>query len=259
MNIVLRFSAAALSLAAGAAGPSVHAGEQTTWKAPTACPLLDKGWRALRFDGKNGNDVRCGADRLSISSFGGVSLDYIAPPQAVTQATQLSWTWTVTQSGGPASLTQKGSDDRDLALLVAFKFKPDEAGLLERMTRPFLKSGADEPAPGRVIAYTWAGGQAVERADAKTGDGAGGDAPATEPSAAPEVHNSPYGGARHRIRVLRRGPGGPFAEMVDLAGDHARFFGPGPYEIQYIAVVADTDARRAPSEAEIGGIMLSAP
>ena len=238
MRVAWFFTLSWLVFSPLSAGESVAA----DWRAPIRCPLETAGWFAVEFEGRAQNRLACGQNTLRISSEASISLHYIEPPAPVRMARKLSWEWRVARSGGPSDLTDDGADDRDIALLVAFRYDSDSATALERALRPWVEWRSGEEAPGRVIAYTWAGG-GPDRSGAQ--------------DAAPPMLESPHGGAAHRIRVLRRGPGPWMREEIDLRRDHARAFGSDRFEIQYIAVASDTDDLGGAAQAEIRALRLS--
>lgn len=201
----------------------------------------------MRFEGRAANTLNCVGGALGIGSHGSVSLHHIRPPANHARGSRLAWEWRVTRSGGVSDLSERGGDDRNLAVLVAFRYDPEAASFKERLLRPLIEAREGEDAPGRVLAYTWAGGT-----------GAGGQA-AGEASSGPPMRRmieSPFGGAAHRILVLRRGPGPWAREEIDLARDYRAAFGAGGYEIQHIAIAADTDDLGGEVEAQIRNLVL---
>lgn len=227
------------------------------WTAPFDCPLAKAGWRAERFEGRARNQVVCEDGGLRILSNNSVSLHHIAPPRGLSAARRLSWEWRVEQSGGSADLTRKGQDDRNIAVLVAFRYDPEHASLQERLLRPLIEARRGADAPGRVLAYTWAGPRVrserrERRAATETTSG-------RDMGKAPPMLRSPFGGAAHRIIVLQRGAGDWRGESVDLANDYRRAFGDEGYEIQSIAIAADTDDQGGAAHAAIRALRLERP
>ncbi|MEM9724383.1 MAG: DUF3047 domain-containing protein [Pseudomonadota bacterium] len=231
--------------AAGALGDVGRASElrisPMVWEAPLVCPLAAAGWRSTPFQGRPANQVDCAEGALRLRSEGSISMHYITPPARLSRAQALRWRWRVDRSGGASDLGRRGADDRDLAVLVAFKYNPKTATPMERALRPIVSAHGGENAPGRVLAYTWAGG----------------DGSNTEAGDQPVPIRSPYGGRAHRIMVLQRGAGPWRSEHVDIRRDHVRAFGDDRFEIQYVAVVADTDDLGGASDAWIRDLRLA--
>ena len=210
--------------------------KKASWRAPLDCPLDQNGWVSQDFEGKTRNRLTCRGGALNIASKGSISLHAIAPPSEFAKAKTRTWDWRVGKSVGVSDLTRKGSDDRSLAVLVAFRFDPATASFAERLLRPLVEARQGEAAPGRVLAYTW-----VE---------AGGRSPSG-------MMKSPFGGDAHRIVPLARPLGRWRREKIDLSADYRKAFGPGPFAVQYVAIAADTDDLGGRAEAMIRELSLA--
>ena len=125
-------------------------------------------------------------------------------------------------------LTQKGGDDRNLALY--FIFLPQQAA--EKAGDAGI-SALLKATDARVLMYVW-----------------GGDHPVGA------ILSTPYLGERGRT-VVRRGIGTGIAdEAIDLANDYRAAFGEPPESLVGLAVSADSDDTGTRIVASIGNLTL---
>ena len=185
------------------------------------------GWQEQQFPRLSPNRYSLDGTALALRSERSVSLIWRPLSPDFHAARQASWEWQVAEGAPPTDLTQKGGDDRNIALY--FVFLPEDkaqrgAGNIRRLLR-------DREA--RVLVYVWGGDHARD-----------------------EVLPSPYLGDRGKTVVLRRAGTGRHAEAVDLAGDHARAFGTAPGALVGVAVSADSDDTQSRIVARIEGLEL---
>ena len=185
-------------------------------------------WTEQNFSLFSGNDYRLQGDAVTVLSDGAVSLIWTALPPAARTATQASWTWQVDAGVPPTDLTQKGGDDRNLALYFVFLPAAEAERASGDNIRALLRNDA-----ARVLVYTWGGVHA-------RGD----------------VLSSPYLGARGRTVVLRPSGTGSARESVDLSRDYSRAFGAAPERLVGLAVSADSDDTDSVIEATVSNLTV---
>ncbi|MGI9435988.1 MAG: DUF3047 domain-containing protein, partial [Geminicoccaceae bacterium] len=154
-------------------------------------------------------------------SRGSVSLLQLPVAVDIEAQPTLHWRWCVTKPAPGTDLSEKGEDDRSLAIYVAFPFVAAEASAFEKLERKIIEKTAGKDAPGRVLMYVWGG--KLERG---------------------AVVSSPYMGDSAMMKILRssRTPTGQwFEEQIDIADDYRTAFGSEPPDPIYIAISADTD------------------
>lgn len=189
---------------------------------------FDEGWREQTFPFKRPNAWTLAADRLSLSSDGGVSLLYRPLGRGEAAARQASWQWSVRQSVPPTDLTRKGGDDRNLALY--FLFLPDAAA--DRLRGAGLaKVLRDRDA--RALVYVHGG---------------------AHPIGAPV--GSPYLGPRGVTIPLQPARPNTATQTVDLASDFRRAFGVEPGVLFGLAISADSDDTSSSIRAELDRLTL---
>ncbi|MHA7876858.1 DUF3047 domain-containing protein [Roseivivax sp.] len=186
-------------------------------------------WKVQRFSLFSGNDYGFGGDSLSVASDGTVSIAYRPLSEGAWGAESAGWSWSVSQGVPATDLTQKGGDDRNLALY--FVFLPEaRAEELKGASITRLLNEDDI----RALVYVWGGDHAR---------GA--------------VLPSPYLGARGKTVVLRPAGTGSHRENVDLAADYARAFGGSPEALVGIAVSGDSDDTDSMIRADVSGLTVN--
>jgi hypothetical protein len=204
-------------IAAGLLGPG----------AALALPF-DGGWTHLTFPRRTANTWRQAGSAVDLASDQSVSLLIRQVPQAQWSARRASWQWQVSEGVPATDLTQKGGDDRNLAVYFVFLPEPDAERLQGASPRRVLTARS-----ARTLVYIW-----------------GGDAPRGRMLA------SPYSGDRGRNVILRPAGTGVHAESVDLAADHARAFGAEPQALFGVGLSADSDDTGTRIRARLSGLSL---
>lgn len=205
---------------------------------PTAVDLEAAGWRQLTLPGKSPNQFLGRPDgAIEVRTSDSASFLYIDVSSKSANARYLTWRWRVEQASASTDLTQKGADDRPLALHVWF---PERGGDRDPWE---LLSGAvawafDVPVPGKVLTYVW-GGRSERGA----------------------YMANPYLEDDGMMVVLRPGDapkGRWFEESIDIVADFEMAFGYPAPPAAYVAVSADFDDTMGTSKALIADIMLVA-
>jgi hypothetical protein len=186
---------------------------------------FDREWKEQGFLRFFTNDYALRGDRLEVRSNGTVSLIWRQLDPGFGDADRARWQWQVQEGVGPTDLTQKGGDDRNLA--VYFIFVDQETAKSPGSVRRLLRN-----ANTRAMVYVWGGSHSK---------GA--------------ILPSPYSN-KLRTKVLR-GPGtGSFAEDVDLNADYRRAFGQDPGVLIGVAITADSDDTDGRIRAQIGNLRI---
>lgn len=201
--------------------------------AQPSCVLAEdiafQGWTHQKFGVFGGNNWRQSGWKLSVVSDRGVSLLWRPLPENSWQATKASWSWNVGTSVPPTDLSQKGGDDRNLAVYFIFApqdlaTKAQDLGIWKLLGNPEI----------RVLMYVWGGSH-----DRNT------------------VVGSPYLGARGKTIVLRPASTGHHNETIDLRSDLDRVYGNRDLRLIGLAVSADSDDTETRIEAGISNLRLS--
>jgi hypothetical protein len=201
--------------------------------AQPSCVLAEdiafQGWTHQKFGVFGGNNWRQSGWKLSVVSDRGVSLLWRPLPENSWQATKASWSWNVGTSVPPTDLSQKGGDDRNLAVYFIFApqdlaTKAQDLGIRKLLGNPEI----------RVLMYVWGGSH-----DRNT------------------VVGSPYLGARGKTIVLRPAGTGQHNETIDLRSDLDRVYGNRDLRLIGLAVSADSDDTATRIEAGISNLRLS--
>lgn len=147
----------------------------------------------------------------------------------------LRWRWRVDQSSGITRLSQRGGDDRPVALHVWFPVEDQEQSLWSQAVDA-IGDGLGVPLTGWALTYVWGG---------------------TEPVGT--LLDNPYLEEEGALIVLRSGDapqGRWFSERVDLDADFRRAFGVAPPPARYVAISADFDDTMGRSRAAIADIVF---
>ncbi len=189
---------------------------------------FDGSWKEQGFFNFFSNDYIQSGDALGVRSDGTVSVLYRPVPQGSWSASKANWAWQVAEGVPATDLTQRGGDDRNLAMYFVFADQETAENLSKRSLRRLLRNKNI-----RVLAYVWGG-------HAARGD----------------ILPSPYLDTRG-VTVIRRGAGlGAFSEQVDLDRDLRRAFGARPPALIGVAVSADSDDTDTKISATISGLRL---
>ncbi|HHI71182.1 MAG TPA: DUF3047 domain-containing protein [Rhodobacteraceae bacterium] len=174
---------------------------------------FDRSWKEQGFLRLWTNDYGLEGRQLKVVSDGTVSLLWRSVPKSAWNAKMASWGWSVAKSVKPTDLTQKGGDDRNLAIYFVF-VDPNDAKRLEGSSARRVLGNAST----RALVYVW-----------------GGKYPRGK------ILNSPYGPGKLKTVISRAAGTGKFSEKVDLAADFKRAFGKAPGVLVGVAVSADSD------------------
>lgn len=188
--------------------------------------LKAMGWDEILFDDKPANVFTNppggdGESAVNVYSEASVSVAFLDVDIDIAATPVLSWEWLSRSPDPDTDTTQKGGDDRTLAVYVAFPWQPETASFGERLQRPLVEALKGSDTPGRVLTYVWGGG-------APAGEG----------------FENPYTGKYGRMIILKE-PGTALhawhRERVDIRQDFIDAFGFEPANPVYIAVGADSD------------------
>ncbi|MEM7718780.1 MAG: DUF3047 domain-containing protein [Pseudomonadota bacterium] len=195
----------------------------------TASPVpFDRAWKEQGFLRLWTNDYSFRGRQLDVVSNGTVSLVWRPVEGDLQTATTAMWRWRVTEGVPPTDLTQKGGDDRNLALYFVFVDEESARRLTGGNARQLLRNPNT-----RALIYVWGGNHS--------------------PGA---ILQSPYHSGL-RTKVLRTGTDGTFSESVDLAADYRRAFGDAPGVLVGLGVSADSDDTDTTVRASIADLQLN--
>ena len=194
--------------------------------------LQDQGWKELTFSGKEADMFTAGkAGAINVKSAGTVSVLY-HPLEVDLKATPiLTWSWCAQGSVPATDITEKGGDDRALAVYVGFKRAPGE----DQDFLSFVKGLAGN-VPATVLTY-------VRGARNPTG----------------RWLDNPYMPGAGYYKVLEAQPtGGCVTERVDVTADYQAAFGkPAPATMQ-LAISSDTDDTHTQVRADVRDLHFAA-
>jgi hypothetical protein len=201
---------------------------------------IPPGWTLYPLDGRPAMQAApSGTDGVRLQGEGAVSLAVKPVPAAwLSPGTCLSWRWRVDAGPPSTDLTQRGEDDRAIALWVGFRAEAEAMTLAQRYAFGMIRflSPVSDP-PGFILAYTW-----------------GGRAPSDRWEGMPQ----PFLGQIVRQRVLRaNGYGqGWVEETVPLSEDFRRAYGVPATPLMQIAVFADGDNTHSRTDVAVEGMHL---
>ncbi|HSP25296.1 MAG TPA: DUF3047 domain-containing protein [Saliniramus sp.] len=201
---------------------------------PFGPSLEQAGWEALTFRWISETQyVATDVDTLGVVAEGSSSVISKRLPEQAFDATRASWRWRVDESAPATDLSQKGGDDRALAIYFAFAPESDRASAADggANLRNLLLTGR-----GQLLVYVWGG------------EGARG-----------EMLQNPYTRGRG-VYIIQRpastGTGSWLSEEVDLRADFARAFGGQPGVLVGVAVASDSDDTESRNVAAIADLMV---
>ena len=199
--------------------------------------LIQAGWSEFTFEDKLANRFARPdghPDVIQIDTDNSVSIAYLpftARPVNLKRTPYLTFSWRRLGPAEDTDLTQKGGDDRTLAVYVAFPYQPERASFKERLLRPFVEASEGADAPGRVLTYLWGGGQRRGR-----------------------WFENPYTGSAGWMQILQV-PSDPeqvwFSHQIDVRADFKDRFGYPPPNPSYIAIAADSDDTKSMFSAQV--------
>ncbi len=192
--------------------------------------LSGAGWQDMTFRGRNPVEFSApDSATLRIRSDSGISLIWRSLPKDFAEGSTAEWRWRVDAAVPPTDLTDRGADDRDLALYFLFADDPDAVENPPKSLRSAMMKG-------RALVYVWGG-------DAGQGS----------------VIRSPSMLGRGQL-VVQRPSGSPSgtwqAEHVDLRADFRRAFGREPGPLMGIGVSADTDNTGSLGDARLSDLVI---
>jgi Protein of unknown function (DUF3047) len=215
-----RFTALVLALMLGnpACGESINFGPD----------LAAAGWSVVTFPGVAPATFKAtSADTLDVVTDAAAGLLWHAikePKRAVGTA---HWSWRVDRSVVPTDLSQRGNDDRALAVYFVFGRKSDLAmGPMALLSSSSVKA----------LVYVF-----------------GGDRPRGS------IVPSPHMGQRGRFLILwpANGPRHQWLdESIDIAVDYTRLFGHQPPDLLAVAISSDSDDTRGRNRAQVRGLRI---
>ena len=207
-------------------GPKSHL---TKVEATLSPGLQAAGWRLMRLPGKAPAefDLR-NARTVEITSDAAVAFLYRPLSDAERATQRLTWRWLVEQAGPATDLSQRGGDDRPLALHLWFPEDGEKADFWDRLVSGAAEAldlsseqAFDLAGSGKALSYVWGGTQ--DRG---------------------EKLANPYLQADGVMIVLRSGKAGLgrwYDEAIDIEADFEMAFGYKPPGPAYIVLSADSD------------------
>jgi hypothetical protein len=160
----------------------------------------------------------------------------VRPLTSVKDYPVLRWRWRVDKSPPATDASQKGGDDRPIAVHVWFPMTEKESSIWTSIGDT-LSNFIGLPPSGRVITYMWGG---------KYKAGAS--------------FTNPHLPDRGMI-VIKRGTNTPLSqwmtETVDIASDYRKLFGTNAPPPSHIAISADTDDTGVKSRAAIANLRFT--
>ena len=204
--------------------------------------LTDAGWDEIDFDDKPTNaffatssDVAGLSLRVVSESSVSVAFKPYAEGDVDLKVTpKLTWSWLSRSPDPDTDTSQKGGDDRTLAIYVAFPYQPDEVSFGEKVERKLIEALRGKDTPGRVLTYVWGGGAPV-------GQG----------------FENPYTG-KYGHMIIVEAPGAALNtwhdRIVDVRADFISAFGYEPASPLYIGIGSDSDDTATEITAEVRGL-----
>lgn len=186
------------------------------------------GWTNVAYPGiAPAHFAAAGEDTLAIATDAAAGLLWRPLPAAIRQPRAAQWRWRVDEGVAATDLSQRGADDRAVALYFVFSQRPGAAG------GPLQTLAAADVS---ALVYVF-----------------GGDKPRGALLA------SPHMGERGKFIVLRPAAATKqvwYAENVDLAGDYARAFGRAMPSLIGIAISSDSDDTGARNRALVQALVV---
>lgn len=127
----------------------------------TLTDLTRGGWEPLLFPKiSRTTDYRLvtenGIRVVQARTHGGASGLIYRLQQPVTERLTLRWRWKVSNTYAQGDARRKEGDDYPARIYVAFEFRPEQAGLFERLKRSTVSALFGETLPGNALNYIWA-------------------------------------------------------------------------------------------------------
>jgi DUF3047 family protein len=188
-----------------------------------------KDWKTLEFRSIPATEYIMNGASVDITARKSSSVTYSPIHRPDWQAFNAAWSWEAISSVPPTNLSEKGADDRNIALYFVFLDQKTANKIGETASiRKLLTSRKS-----RILVYTF-----------------GGDKPdgTFEPN--------PYLGKRGAIIIKRGAVVGAFDEAVDLAADYQQAFGEAPEALVGIALASDSDNSDMTITARVENLVL---
>lgn len=191
--------------------------------------LTAAGWSVVTFPGVTPATFKArDADTLEVATDAAAGLLWRPMKQPGLPVGKAEWSWRIEHGVDPTDLTNRGKDDRALAVYFVFGGKTE----LAKSPRTLLSSRSV-----RALVYVF-----------------GGDRPRGS------ILASPHMAQRGKFLILRPASGPRkqwLNESVDLAFDYARAFGQQPLDLLAVAISSDSDDTRGHNRALIRALRLS--
>ncbi len=196
----------------------------------------DTSWQTLTIPGVNATEFKKSGDGALIADCMAAFGMIVRELDGVKDYPVLNWRWRIDSKPPATDASQKGGDDRPIAVHIWFPQNDKEASIWTSIGDT-LASLIGLPPNGRVITYMWGGKY-------KAG----------------ESFTNPHLPDRGMI-VIRRGIDAPvskwMSEQIDIAADYRRLFGATAPAPSHIAISADTDDTSLKSRAAIADIRFT--
>jgi DUF3047 family protein len=186
-------------------------------------------WKNLEFRSIPATEYIMNGASVDITARKSSSVTYSPIHRPDWQAFNAAWSWEAISTVPPTNLSEKGADDRNIALYFVFLDQKTANKIGETASiRKLLTSRKS-----RILVYTF-----------------GGDKPdgTFEPN--------PYLGKRGAIIIKRGAVVGAFDETVDLAADYQKAFGEAPDALVGIALASDSDNSDMTITARVENLVL---
>jgi hypothetical protein len=188
--------------------------------------LAASGWKVVTFPGIPAATFRgTGSDTIEVATLAAAGLLWHAMEKPRQRIGKAQWSWQVEEGVAPTDLTQRGKDDRILAVYFVFGDKTDAS----KTPMEILSSSS-----ARVLVYVL-----------------GGDRPRGS------VLPSPHMGPRGKFIILRPADAPRdqwLTENVDLVSDYVQVFGGLPSHLLAVAISSDSDDTRGRNHARLRGL-----
>lgn len=208
--------------------------------------LTAAGWDEIIFDDQPSNrfahrDEDVPGLAIDVFSEASVSVAY-KPFDAgeidLFRTPNLHFSWLSRHPDPDTDTTQKGGDDRTLAVYVAFPYQPDQVSFGERVERTVVEALRGKDTPGRVLTYVWGGGAEIGQS-----------------------FENPYAG-KYGEMIIVDAPGTALDtwhdRVVDVRADFIEAFGYEPASPLYIGVGSDSDDTETVIHTSVRGLRFSA-
>ncbi|MGY6569911.1 MAG: DUF3047 domain-containing protein [Salinarimonas sp.] len=204
-------------------------------RVPFGPDLAGQGWEHMTFRRIPPTEyAAAGPNELAITARASSSLIHRPLPETAFDLRRASWRWRVDEGVPATDLSQRGGDDRAIAIYFAFAPESERPRAAAGRTnlRRLLISGS-----GYILVYVWGGA----------------GAPGT-------IVPNPYTRGRGVYLIQRpasSGTGQWQSERVDLAADHQRAFGQPSGILVGLAIASDSDDMDGLNRARIADLTIS--